>query len=88
MSTPRGSDLVVQVTQPGLQRRHLLGGSGGLVIGLLGRCHIAILASQPVGCPSTPAGITIPLGVVTGLIGAPVFLVVMGRRSYEYGGAA
>ncbi len=30
----------------------------------------------------------IPLGVVTGLIGAPVFLVVMGRRSYEYGGAA
>ncbi len=30
----------------------------------------------------------IPLGVVTGLIGAPVFLIVMGRRNYEYGGAA
>lgn len=30
----------------------------------------------------------VPLGVVTGLIGAPVFLIVMGRRSYGFGGAA
>lgn len=29
-----------------------------------------------------------PLGVVTGLIGAPVFLIVMGRRSYGFGGAS
>lgn len=28
----------------------------------------------------------VPLGVVTGLIGAPVFLVVMGRRNYGFGG--
>lgn len=30
----------------------------------------------------------VPLGVVTGLIGAPVFLIVMGRRSYGFGGLA
>ena len=30
----------------------------------------------------------VPLGVVTGLIGAPVFLIVMGRRSYGFGSAA
>ncbi|MDO4784567.1 MAG: iron ABC transporter permease [Propionibacteriaceae bacterium] len=30
----------------------------------------------------------VPLGVVTGLIGAPVFLIVMGRRSYGFGGAS
>lgn len=30
----------------------------------------------------------VPLGVVTGLIGAPVFLIVMGRRSYGFGGTA
>ncbi|KXW63970.1 sugar ABC transporter substrate-binding protein [Mycolicibacterium phlei DSM 43239 = CCUG 21000] len=28
-----------------------------------------------------------PLGIVTGLIGAPVFLFLMGRRRYEFGGA-
>ncbi|MFC5731607.1 MULTISPECIES: FecCD family ABC transporter permease [Nocardioides] len=28
----------------------------------------------------------IPLSVVTGLIGAPVFLVLLGRRSYRFGG--
>ncbi|MBW3084853.1 putative ABC transporter permease protein [Austwickia sp. TVS 96-490-7B] len=28
-----------------------------------------------------------PLGVVTGVIGAPVFLALMGRRSYSFGGA-
>ncbi|WP_260464967.1 iron ABC transporter permease [Arachnia propionica] len=30
----------------------------------------------------------VPLGVVTGLVGAPVFLIVMGRRSYGFGSAA
>lgn len=30
----------------------------------------------------------VPLGVVTGLIGAPVFLIVMGRRNYEFGSRA
>lgn len=30
----------------------------------------------------------VPLGVVTGLIGAPVFLIVMGRRSYGFGGSS
>ncbi|WP_336250603.1 iron ABC transporter permease [Stomatohabitans albus] len=30
----------------------------------------------------------VPLGVVTGIIGAPVFLFVMGRRSYGFGGAS
>ena len=29
-----------------------------------------------------------PLGVVTGLIGAPVFLIVMGRRNYGFGGGS
>ena len=29
-----------------------------------------------------------PLGVVTGLIGAPVFLIVMGRRNYGFGGSS
>ncbi|WP_445227901.1 FecCD family ABC transporter permease [Corynebacterium sp. H130] len=28
----------------------------------------------------------IPLGVVTGIIGAPLFLFIMGRRSYRFGG--
>jgi len=28
----------------------------------------------------------IPIGVVTGVIGAPVFLVLMGRRRYAFGG--
>lgn len=28
----------------------------------------------------------LPLGIVTGLLGAPVFLLLMGRRSYEFGG--
>lgn len=27
-----------------------------------------------------------PLGVVTGLLGAPIFLILMGRRSYSFGG--
>ena len=26
-----------------------------------------------------------PLGIVTGLIGAPLFLLLMGRRDYEFG---
>ena len=30
----------------------------------------------------------VPLGVVTGLIGAPVFLIVMGRRNYGFGGGS
>ena len=30
----------------------------------------------------------IPLSVVSGLIGAPVFLVLLGRRRYSYGGAS
>lgn len=30
----------------------------------------------------------VPLGVVTGIIGAPVFLILMGRRSYRFSGAA
>lgn len=28
----------------------------------------------------------IPLGVVTGVVGAPIFLLLMGRSSYQYGG--
>ena len=32
--------------------------------------------------------IEIPLSVVTGLIGAPVFLVLMGRRRYRFGSAS
>ena len=28
----------------------------------------------------------IPLGVVTGIIGAPVFLILMGRSHYRFGG--
>jgi iron complex transport system permease protein len=31
--------------------------------------------------------VEIPLSVVTGIIGAPVFLLLMGRRRYRYGGA-
>ncbi|MDO5093834.1 MAG: iron ABC transporter permease [Propionibacteriaceae bacterium] len=30
----------------------------------------------------------VPLGVVTGLIGAPVFLIIMGRRNYGFGGTS
>lgn len=30
----------------------------------------------------------IPLSVVTGLVGAPVFLVLLGRRTYRFGGVA
>lgn len=30
----------------------------------------------------------IPLSVVTGLIGAPVFLILLGRRHYQFGGSA
>lgn len=30
----------------------------------------------------------VPLSVVTGVIGAPVFLVLLGRRRYRYGGTA
>ena len=30
----------------------------------------------------------VPIGVVTGLVGAPVFFMVMGRRSYGFGGAS
>lgn len=29
----------------------------------------------------------LPLGVVTGIIGAPLFLLLMGRRSYSFGGS-
>jgi iron complex transport system permease protein len=29
----------------------------------------------------------IPVGVLTGLIGAPVFLLLMGRRHYRFGAA-
>jgi putative membrane protein len=29
----------------------------------------------------------VPLSVVTGLIGAPVFLLLLGRRHYHFGGA-
>lgn len=29
-----------------------------------------------------------PLGVVTGLLGAPIFLVLMGRRGYSFGGTS
>jgi iron complex transport system permease protein len=32
--------------------------------------------------------VEIPLSVVTGIIGAPVFLLLMGRRRYRYGGGA
>lgn len=28
----------------------------------------------------------IPLGVVTGVIGAPLFLILMGRKNYHFGG--
>ncbi|WP_336248701.1 iron ABC transporter permease [Stomatohabitans albus] len=30
----------------------------------------------------------VPLGVVTGLVGAPVFLILLGRRHYHFGGAS
>jgi iron complex transport system permease protein len=30
----------------------------------------------------------IPLSVVTGLIGAPIFLILLGRRQYRYAGGA
>ena len=29
-----------------------------------------------------------PLGIVTGIIGAPVFLLLMGRRAYTFGNAS
>ena len=29
-----------------------------------------------------------PLGIVTGLIGAPIFLFLMGRRQYVFGGGS
>ena len=29
-----------------------------------------------------------PLGIVTGIIGAPVFLILMGRRTYAFGGSS
>lgn len=32
------------------------------------------------------APVEIPLSVVTGIVGAPVFLVLLGRRSYSFGG--
>lgn len=32
------------------------------------------------------APVEIPLSVVTGIIGAPIFLVLLGRRSYSFGG--
>jgi iron complex transport system permease protein len=32
--------------------------------------------------------VEVPLSVVTGLIGAPVFLVLMGRRHYRFGSAS
>lgn len=31
--------------------------------------------------------IEIPLSVVTGIVGAPVFLILLGRRTYQFGGA-
>lgn len=40
------------------------------------------VASRVIAAPAE-----VPLGVVTGLIGAPVFLFVMGRRNYGFGGA-
>lgn len=30
----------------------------------------------------------VPLGVVTGLVGAPVFLILLGRRRYHFGGSS
>jgi iron complex transport system permease protein len=29
-----------------------------------------------------------PLGIVTGIIGAPIFLLLMGRRAYTFGNAS
>lgn len=40
------------------------------------------VASRVIAAPAE-----VPLGVVTGLIGAPVFLFIMGRRNYGFGGA-
>lgn len=65
-----------------------------MIIGSLHR-HLLPLAAAFGGCfllwvdvasRVLVAPAEVPLGVVTGLIGAPVFLVIMGRRNYEYGG--
>ena len=42
---------------------------------------LTILASAVAAIPQE-----IPLGVVTGIIGAPVFLILMGRSHYRFGG--
>lgn len=39
------------------------------------------VASRMVAAPQE-----MPLGIVTGLVGAPVFLLLMGRRTYSFGG--
>lgn len=62
----------------GSLHRHLLpvaAASGGLFLLWVD------VASRVIVAPAE-----VPLGVVTGLIGAPVFLIIMRRRSYGFGG--
>lgn len=76
----------------------------GLVIPHLARMMVGALHRRVVPLSATLGGLfllwvdvasrvivapaEVPIGVVTGLVGAPVFFIVMGRRSYGFGGAA
>ena len=68
--------------------RLLLGSDHRRLVPIAALCGAIFLVWADVACRTLMPGNEIPIGILTSLLGAPVFLVLMVRHRYGFGGAS